>query len=259
EKRSQYRIVRTINNGTYSVTKEAIGPPGRVVLKSTVKKNLPNVEQWRQAICLYASTSHPQFVRFLDWFETSDKFYVVTEIAEGGEVFEHLSKHGKYTEADALRIVRQLLQAVYYLHDRDIVHRDLKVEKLFYSSQDPGSPIVVASSGYLKQLEYKGQKLEEFIGSFGYTAPELMRRRGYDTSADMWSVGVITYTLLCGYTPFRSEAIQELIQECESEIIFHERYWSDVSDDAKEFILGLLKPNPLDRLTSRQALNHPWM
>lgn len=88
-------------------------------------------------------------------------------------------------------------------------------------------------------------------GSFGYAAPEVMRRQGHGKPVDMWSLGVITYTLLCGYSPFRSETLQELINECDAgSVTFHERYWKDVSDDAKDFICKLIVPEPSERWTS---------
>jgi len=97
-------------------------------------------------------------------------------------------------------------------------------------------------------------------GSFGYAAPEVMLRQGHGKAVDMWSLGVITYTLLCGYSPFRSESMTDLIEECRNEkVIFHQRYWGSVSDDAKDFIKKLLKANPALRPTSDEALHHPWL
>lgn len=97
-------------------------------------------------------------------------------------------------------------------------------------------------------------------GSFGYAAPEVMLKQGHGKAVDMWSMGVITYTLLCGYSPFRSENLSDLIEETRSgRIIFHDRYWRDVSKDAKEFILALLQPDPSQRTTSEVALKHPWL
>ncbi|KAG8527006.1 uncharacterized protein KY384_008435 [Bacidia gigantensis] len=97
-------------------------------------------------------------------------------------------------------------------------------------------------------------------GSFGYAAPEIMLKQGHGKAVDMWSLGVITYTLLCGYSPFRSENVADLIEETRSgRIIFHGRYWKDVSSDAKDFVLALLQPNPDKRLTSEEALNHIWL
>ena len=111
--------------------------------------------------------------------------------------------------------------------------------------------MVLADFGIAKTLERKDEVLTTMAGSFGYAAPEIMMRMGHGKPVDMWSMGVITYTLLCGYSPFRSENMSDLIQECSSgRVVFHERYWKDVSRDAKEFIKALLVPDPSKRLTS---------
>lgn len=100
-------------------------------------------------------------------------------------------------------------------------------------------------------LDGKGESLKTMAGSFGYAAPEVMRKEGHGKPVDMWSMGVITYTLLCGYSPFRSENLQDLIRECtDNSVVFHERYWKDVSGDAKDFILKLIDPEPDQRWTS---------
>lgn len=171
--------------------------------------------------------------------------------------------------------------AVNYLHERNIVHRgqslsqlfpvseqrtnagsciDLKPENLLYLTRDPKSPLVLADFGIAKMLENPTEVLTTMAGSFGYAAPEVMLKQGHGKAVDLWSLGVITYTLLCGYSPFRSENLSDLIEECRSaRIVFHERYWRDVSKDAKDFILSLLQPDPAKRPTSQEALKHPWL
>jgi calcium/calmodulin-dependent protein kinase I len=109
-------------------------------------------------------------------------------------------------------------------------------------------------------LDSPGEVLTSMAGSFGYAAPEVMLKKGHGKAVDMWSLGVITYTLLCGYSPFRSENLADLVDECQSgRIIFHERYWKDVSKDAKEFIMSLLQADPKKRKTSGEALQHVWL
>jgi calcium/calmodulin-dependent protein kinase I len=110
---------------------------------------------------------------------------------------------------------------------------------------------VLADFGIAKMLDTQDELLTTMAGSFGYAAPEVMLKKGHGKPVDMWSLGVITYTLLCGYSPFRSENLQDLIDECcNGKVVFHERYWKDVSDDAKNFIGHLLQPDPEDRVTS---------
>jgi calcium/calmodulin-dependent protein kinase I len=128
---------------------------------------------------------------------------------------------------------------------------DLKPENLLYLTKSPESDLVLADFGIAKMLDSKDEVLTTMAGSFGYAAPEVMLKQGHGKPVDMWSMGVITYTLLCGYSPFRSENLQDLIDECSNaQVIFHERYWKDVSQDAKDFILKLLQPRPDDRWTS---------
>ena len=109
-------------------------------------------------------------------------------------------------------------------------------------------------------LDSPTEVLTTMAGSFGYAAPEVMLKQGHGKAVDMWSLGVITYTLLCGYSPFRSENLADLVDECRSgRIIFHERYWKDVSKDAKDFIMSLLQAEPQKRATSGEALKHNWL
>lgn len=139
-------------------------------------------------------------------------------------------------------------------------HTDLKPENLLYLTRSKDSPLVLADFGIAKMLDSDSQVLTTMAGSFGYAAPEVMLKRGHGKPVDMWSLGVITYTLLCGYSPFRSENLQDLIEECRNgRIVFHERYWKDVSKGAKDFILRLLQPDPAKRVTSEEALKDQWL
>ena len=192
-------------------------------------------------------------------------------------MFDRICEQGKFTEKDASQTIRQVLEAVDYLHDRSIVHRgisrfpsvfrttsltvpDLKPENLLYLTKEADSQLVLADFGIAKMLDHPSDVLTTMAGSFGYAAPEVMLKQGHGKAVDMWSLGVITYTLLCGYSPFRSENLADLVDECRSgRIIFHERYWKDVSGDAKDFIKMLLQPDPHKRANSKQALTHVWL
>ena len=119
---------------------------------------------------------------------------------------------------------------------------------------------MLADFGIAKMLDSQNGVLSTMAGSFGYAAPEIMLKQGHGKPVDMWSLGVITYTLLCGYSPFRSENVADLIEECRSgRIVFHGRYWKDVSNEAKDFIIALLQPEPSKRLTSQEALKNVWL
>ncbi|KAF4447388.1 CAMK/CAMK1/CAMK1-CMK protein kinase [Fusarium austroafricanum] len=268
DKKAKYRFGRTLGAGTYGVVREADGPTGKVAVKIILKRNVKGNEQMvYDELEMLQKLKHPHIVKFVDWFESrltvllfQDKFYIVTQLATGGELFDRICEQGKFTEKDAAETIKQVLLAVDFLHKNNIVHRDLKPENLLYLSKDLDSDLVLADFGIAKMLDGKGESLKTMAGSFGYAAPEVMRKEGHGKPVDMWSMGVITYTLLCGYSPFRSENLQDLIRECtENSVIFHERYWKDVSSDAKDFILHLINPDPDQRWTSEEALSHIWL
>jgi calcium/calmodulin-dependent protein kinase I len=197
----------------------------------------------------------------------------VTQLATGGELFDRICEKGRFTEKDASGTIRQVLEAVDYLHQNDVVHRgqcqtwlshsspywppcpDLKPENLLYLTKADDSTLVLADFGIAKHLDSPDGVLKTMAGSFGYAAPEVMLKKGHSKPVDMWSLGVITYTLLCGYSPFRSENLTDLIEETKhGRVVFHERYWKDVSKEAKDFIMTLLVPKPENRATSAVRL-----
>ncbi|CZT19501.1 probable CAMK-1 Ca2+/calmodulin-dependent kinase-1 [Ramularia collo-cygni] len=261
DRKSKYRMGRTLGAGTYGIVKEADGPTGKVAVKIILKKNVKGNDQMvYDELEMLQTLQHPHIVKFVDWFESRDKYYIITQLATGGELFDRICEMGKFTEKNASQTMRQVLEAVDYLHTKDVVHRDLKPENLLYLTREPNSDLVLADFGIAKHLDSPEGVLKTMAGSFGYAAPEVMLKRGHSKPVDMWSLGVITYTLLCGYSPFRSESLTDLIDETRNgRVVFHERYWKDVSKEAKSFILSLLKPDPHARATSAQALQDPWI
>ncbi|KAI9828667.1 MAG: hypothetical protein M1832_001770 [Thelocarpon impressellum] len=261
DRKGKYRFGKTLGAGTYGIVREATCPDGKVAIKIILKKNVKGNEQMvYDELEMLQRMNHPHIVRFRDWFESRDKYYIVTQLATGGELFDRICEWGKFTEKDASQTIKQVLEAVDYLHENNVVHRDLKPENLLYLTNAADSPLVLADFGIAKMLDSKDEVLTTMAGSFGYAAPEIMLKKGHGKPVDMWSLGVITYTLLCGYSPFRSESLPELVEECRSgRIVFHGRYWKDVSQDAKDFIEDLLQPVPEDRSTSTEALKHTWL
>lgn len=261
DKKAKYRFGRTLGAGTYGIVREAEGPDGRVAVKIILKKVVRGNERMvLDELEMLQRLKHPHIVKFVDWFESRDKYYIVTELATGGELFDRISQQGRFTEKDASQTIKQVLEAVNYLHQNNVVHRDLKPENLLYRTKEADSNLILADFGIAKMLGTKDEVLTTMAGSFGYAAPEVMLRQGHGKPVDMWSLGIITYTLLCGYPPFRSENLQDLIDECSAcRVVYHERYWKDVSDDAKDFINHLLRSKPEERWTSERALAHPWL
>ncbi|KAL2819541.1 kinase-like domain-containing protein [Aspergillus cavernicola] len=208
KKKPLYRFGRALGAGTYSIVREADCVSGKIAVK--IPKN--------------NKMSHPHIVHFVDWFESKDKFYIVTQLTTGGELLDSICEYGKFTEKDASQTIHQVLDAVNYLHQHDIVHRDFGSAKMLGDS----AKALISMEGF----------------NFDYTAPEVLLKQAHGKAVDIWSLGVITYTLLCGYPPFRSENLTDLIQECSSgRVIFHD----------------LLQVSPAHRPSSKEALKHPWL
>jgi len=156
-------------------------------------------------IAVWSKVRHPNCISLLEVFESEDAAYLVMELAAGGELFDQLLKKGYYTEKDAARLVREILLGVEYLHSMDIVHRDLKPENFLFLDKSEDSRLMIAGFGLSKVSTNGDDVLMTACGTPEYVAPEVLEQTGYGKPADMWSIGVTAYTLLCGYTPFRGE------------------------------------------------------
>ncbi|MBN3324455.1 KCC1G kinase, partial [Atractosteus spatula] len=201
---------------------------------------------------------HENIVALEDFYESRTHYYLVMQLVSGGELFDRILDRGVYTEKDASLVIRQVLDAVNYLHQNGIVHRDLKPENLLYYSQDENSKIMISDFG-LSKIEDNGI-MATACGTPGYVAPEVLAQKPYSKSVDCWSIGVITYILLCGYPPFYEETESRLFAKImKAEYEFDSPFWDDISESAKDFIRNMMRRNPEVRFTTEQALRHPWI
>jgi len=161
-------------------------------------------------------------------------------------------------EKDAADLIKQVLSAVAYMHDSGVVHRDLKPENLLYASPEDDSKIMISDFG-LSKMEDSGI-MATACGTPGYVAPEVLAQKPYGKEVDVWSIGVISYILLCGYPPFYDENDANLFaQILKGEFEFDSPYWDDISHEAKEFIRKLMSVDVDKRLTCEEALAHSWI
>lgn len=263
-KKQRYTFGRTLGAGLFGIVRYARDNETNeeVAVKIILKKALKgNEEMVLEEMKMLESLHHPHIVGFRDWFELKDKYYLVTQLATGGELFDRIVSRGRFTEHDALVVIVQVLEALQYLHHKDIVHRDLKPENILYLNSDEDSNVVLADFGIAKRLALTQDLLYLLAGLFGYAAPEVIMGTGHGKPCDIWLLGVITYLLLCGYSPFRLENVHDFINEVKhnNAVIFHADYWKDVSKDARRFIIKVLQFDPARRPTADDLLKDPWL
>lgn len=264
--KSNYEFGKTLGAGTFGIVKQARDKSKneQVAVKIILKKTLQgNVQMVLDELHLLQQLKHPNIVAFKNWFESKTKFYIVTQLATGGELFDRICDKGKFTERDAAKTVQEVLSALVYLHEeKDVVHRDLKPENLLYLTPAEDSSLVLADFGIAKALSSPSEKLTSMAGSFGYAAPEILLGTGHGKPCDIWSLGVITYTLLSGYSPFRSETIEDFLEETQRKegfLVFHQRYWKSISPEARDFISQCLSLDPAKRPTALTLSKHRWL
>ncbi|XP_054546216.1 calcium/calmodulin-dependent protein kinase type 1G isoform X2 [Talpa occidentalis] len=209
-------------------------------------------------IAVLKRIKHENIVTLEDIYESATHYYLVMQLVSGGELFDRILERGVYTEKDASLVIRQVLSAVKYLHENGIVHRDLKPENLLYLTPEENSKIMITDFG-LSKMEQSGV-MSTACGTPGYVAPEVLAQKPYSKAVDCWSIGVITYILLCGYPPFYEDSESKLFEKIkEGSYEFESPFWDDISESAKDFICHLLEKNPEERYTCEKALQHPWI
>ncbi|XP_070353235.1 calcium/calmodulin-dependent protein kinase type 1G isoform X3 [Equus asinus] len=209
-------------------------------------------------IAVLKKIKHENIVTLEDIYESTTHYYLVMQLVSGGELFDRILERGVYTEKDASLVIQQVLSAVKYLHENGIVHRDLKPENLLYLTPEENSKIMITDFG-LSKMEQSGV-MSTACGTPGYVAPEVLAQKPYSKAVDCWSIGVITYILLCGYPPFYEETESKLFEKIkEGYYEFESPFWDDISESAKDFICHLLEKDPNVRYTCEKALRHPWI
>jgi calcium/calmodulin-dependent protein kinase I len=186
----------------------------------------------------------------------------VTDLALGGELFDRICRKGSYYESDAADLIRATLSAVAYLHDHGIVHRDLKPENLLFRTPEDNADLLIADFGLSRIMdEEQFHVLTTTCGTPGYMAPEIFKKSGHGKPVDVWAIGVITYFLLCGYTPFdRDSNLEEMQAILVADYSFTPiEYWRGVSLTARQFIKRCLTIDPTQRMTAHEALSHEWI
>lgn len=201
---------------------------------------------------------HPNIIRLYETFEDDQNVYLVMELCEGGELFDRIITEGTFSEKAAAAYVRQILSALFYLHNRGVCHRDIKPENFLLGSKHPDAQLKLIDFGLSARFSNNGF-MRSKSGTPYYVAPEVLAGK-YTEKCDIWSVGVLTYILLCGYPPFNGRTDKDILAQVRRGYVkFPEPEWLDISENAKNFVQQLLDFNPNNRLSAEAALEHAWI
>eukprot|EP01127_Copromyxa_protea_P004764 TRINITY_DN1458_c0_g1_i2.p1 TRINITY_DN1458_c0_g1~~TRINITY_DN1458_c0_g1_i2.p1 ORF type:complete len:286 (-),score=64.71 TRINITY_DN1458_c0_g1_i2:117-974(-) len=252
-----------LGKGYFAVVKVGIEKKTgrRVAIKVIDKEVVERDETLKNEIEILSKVHHPNIVQMYAIFDTPENLFIVMELMEGGELYEEIIQRSTFSEQEAAQIIQQLLSALVYLHDMDVVHRDLKLENLLLEKKD-GLVVKLADFGLSKIFSSAGG-LYTACGTPFYVAPDILLatdETGYGPSVDMWAVGVILYILLSGRLPFSGDDDDELFRSImEGDLVWKSPQFDTVSDDAKDLISNLIVVDPEARFTAKQALEHKFI
>ncbi|XP_063692233.1 serine/threonine-protein kinase MARK2-like isoform X18 [Bolinopsis microptera] len=253
----KYKLLKTIGKGNFAKVKLARHlPTGREVAVKVIDKtqmNQTSIQKLNREMKIMKRLNHPNIVRLYEVIETEKTLYLVMEYASGGEVFDYLVAHGRMKEKEARQKFRQIVSAVQYCHQKGIIHRDLKAENLLLDAE---MNMKLADFGFSNEFT-AGTKLDTFCGSPPYAAPELFQGKKYDgPEVDVWSLGVILYTLVSGSLPFDGQNLKEL-----RERVLRGKYRIPfyMSTDCENLLKKFLILNPVKRHSLEAIMNDRWM
>ncbi|KAL8184916.1 UNVERIFIED_CONTAM: hypothetical protein K2H54_032183 [Gekko kuhli] len=217
-------------------------------------------EQVEREVSILQQLEHPCIMRLHDTFASKTEMVLILELIHGGELFDFIAEKEVLVEAEAVEFLQQILQGVAYMHSCRIAHFDLKPENIMlFQKDDPNPKIKIIDFGLAQNLE-EGTTFKSLCGTPQYIAPEVINYEALSCATDMWSIGVITYILLSGMSPFQGETDTETLSNVVAgSYEFEDKYFSQTSELAKDFIQQLLVKEPRSRMTAAECLIHPWI
>ena len=214
----------------------------------------------QKEINILKSLDHPNIIKVYEFYKTEKYIYIINELCTGGELFDRIVDAKHFTEIVACNVMRQLLSAVAYCHDKGIIHRDLKPENILIENSEEKDKdfflIKIIDFGTCEML--KKYKLTEKIGTSFYIAPEVLQN-GYNEKCDLWSCGIILYILLSGAPPFYGKNEKEIFNKIlTGNLSFKNKIWNTISEEAKSLVKKLLEIDPEKRISAKDALKEKW-
>ncbi|XP_010506686.1 PREDICTED: CDPK-related kinase 3-like isoform X1 [Camelina sativa] len=265
---AKYELGKEVGRGHFGHTCSGRGKKGdikdhpiavKIISKAKMTTAIAIEDVRREVKLLKSLSGHKNLIRYYDACEDANNVYIVMELCEGGELLDRiLARSGKYPEEDAKAIIVQILTVVSFCHLQGVVHRDLKPENFLFTSSSEDSDLKLIDFG-LSDFIRPDERLNDIVGSAYYVAPEVLHR-SYSLEADIWSIGVITYILLCGSRPFWARTESGIFRTVlRTEPNYDDIPWPSCSSEGKEFVKRLLNKDYRKRMSAVQALTHPWL
>ena len=260
--REIYELGKKLGSGAYSVVK--IGTCKKTGTRHAVKCiSRPSLSEEdvgfiKMEVSILKKLHHPNIMRLDGFYDDEKFFYLVTELADGGDLFDKIVEDKEYNECGARDLIKLVVESVSYCHHHQIVHRDLKPENLLLTHDH--KDIKLADFGFAKQTDMTKRNLHTVCGTPGFAAPEILKSLPYGPAVDVYALGVITYMILCGYPPYAGDSQFELFEKVKrGKLKFPSPDWDDVSKPAKKFIRSAMSVDPDKRPTSDDLRDHEWI
>ena len=261
----KYEVRQKIGKGKFGLVKSGINKEThkQVAIKIMAKKNMDksDLELAKVEIDILKISQHPNIIKLYDIYENENYIYIIMEYCSGGDLLSYFEYYEyELKETKVCEIIHKLSMAIYFLHSYGIVHRDLKPENILMTDLTPEADIRLLDFG-LSKIIGNEEKCTEPYGTLSFVAPEVLQGKPYDKSVDLWSIGIITFLLLCGYLPFDYKHSEREIarQTIQDPVPFESKIWNKYSPEARTFVEGLLHKRPEKRYSIKEVLEHPWI
>ena len=262
--RKEYRFKNKLGGGHFGTVRRGYRISEKnskikfYAIKSIPMKNLScNINDFIKEVDIISTLDHPNIIKFYETFHDDYFFHIVMELCKGKEIINQLGNFGFIEEKKVTYIIFKVLLAIAHCHNRGVTHRDLKPENILFDSMKKDAEIKLIDFGLSRKYD-KEQKMHSILGTPYYVAPEVLKGE-YDEKCDIWSIGAMTYLMLCGEPPFNGHSNNEIFKKIVKEKIkFKSYFWKNISNNAKDFVNICLNKNSTKRPSAQEALNHIW-
>ena len=262
--RKEFKFLKPLGGGHFGTVRKAYRrsdkePYHYFAIKSISIKNMSqkDYDDLVKEVDIISDLDHPNIIKFYETYHDECFFHIVMELCKGKEVFDNICNHGYLPEKKVQNIIFKVLLAIAHCHSMGITHRDLKPENILFESLKPDAEIKLIDFGLSRKYS-KNEKMHTILGTPYYVAPEVLKG-DYDEKCDIWSIGAMTYLMLCGDPPFTGDSNNEIFKKIvKAELKFNSYKWKNISDEAKDFVKLCLNKNASQRPSASEALDHKW-